>query len=131
MDHIFYVALLGRGQVMIEQKQVGRNERRSSSNFLKLPASDQSSGIGAIAALQDFASNFSARAGGEIAQFGQRFFSAKLRIRNRSGFCRRRGVTSSLCSAGQARGYRTLAGSVLEAYQERALLAHSWRKILR
>ncbi len=110
---------------MVEQKQVGGNRSRSSGDFFQLSFSDESCRIRTIAALQNFAGDFGSRAERQVAQFVERFFSAELRIGVHTRRSRRR-IPRRLRPAGQV--LAALAAAVVEAHQERALLAHSGRK---
>jgi len=64
--YFFDVALLGGGEVMIEQDQIGRGRRGRPGNLFQLAAPDQSGRIGSIPALQDFADNLGPGADGQI-----------------------------------------------------------------
>ena len=73
LDDFFYVALLGSGEVVIEEEKVGIYRCGRAGDLFQFARADQCRGIGPVAALQNFADNIRASASGQGAQFGQRF----------------------------------------------------------
>jgi hypothetical protein len=66
----FNISLLRCGEIVIEEKKIGVDGCGGAGDFFKLSRADQSRRIGTIAALQNFADHFRARAARQRAQFG-------------------------------------------------------------
>ena len=84
-DGGLYVALLGRGQVVIKKDEIGRYRSYRAGNFFQLAAADQRGRIRAVAMLQEFSGDFGAGADRQAAQFVQRLFGGEFGNRRRIG----------------------------------------------
>jgi len=118
---------------MVEQQQIGGDRRRGAGDLFQFSAADQRGGVGSVPALQECAGNSGTRAGGERAQFIERFFGRELRnggsfrSPGASGaFPRRRRLTAEPTSC--ALGVRLLprAGPAIETNQKGLLSFFGW-----
>ena len=108
VDDFLDIALLGCGEVVIEQKKIGRDRGGGARNLFQFALADQRGRIGLVAVLQKFAGDLRSRAGCERTQFVERFFRAELG--NLGGF-RCSGQTAGAVSRGlRAAGQRTFPG---------------------
>ena len=81
VDDLFQVALLGGGEVMIEQKKIGRDRSCGPGNFFQFTFADERGGVGFVSVLQEVADDLSPGAVRQGAKFFERFFGAETSAR--------------------------------------------------
>ena len=110
---------------MVEQQQIGRDRSSGTGDLFQFSAADQRGGVWTVAALQEFAGHSGTGAGGQGAQFVERFLGRELRnggsFRNHGAagrFPRRRRLPAEPSSC--ALGVRLLpwAGPAIETDQK-------------
>lgn len=77
LDDFFYIALLGRTEIVIKQQNVGVHRRGRTRDLFQLARANQRGRIRPITALQNFSHDLGAGAFGQRAQFRQRFVCIK------------------------------------------------------
>ncbi len=76
-QHLFQFALLARGELFVENDEIGAEFQHEHVQFFQLAAADEGGGVGCVHALGEAAEHLHARGGGQHRQLGKRIFERK------------------------------------------------------